>query len=591
MSDYKTYRDFGASGDGITCDYAAIKAAHRYANENRIKIKGDPGTTYYISPESFTEAIEIETDVDFCGAAFIIDDRGEAAFEHRELPLFSIKRKKDAVILDEKILSKIAKEHGLSALSLSSGSEAKLDRLTPYLQGKSMVTVINSEHKDYIRYGGNQNLGRDRHEVLLVDKDGSIDESTPVFFDYEKITKLIIHKTNDEPITVENGIFYTVCARAELVGRGGITEYLPYTRGISIKSSNVNIKNITHRIADQPEVISDKSDKNGSYPYGGFIAIRDSYNITLKDCEFAGHVTYYEKKNATSTMNEGKRYNYIAAGSYDFIIGDSCNIKFAGATQKNIPYTMDEKTHNITVRAEGETICEKNFFGIGDTKYWGVMCSSFVRNLLFDKCIISRIDAHEGFFNIDVKDTVIGHTFHTIGGGHMRLDNMTRLAGQCYIIARGDYGASFKGTLTVKNGKLMGYRSYNSSPWFDGPHSFEEASVGYSQGFILNTDYRNDDPEGSYWNWDFGYDCHMPEKITLIGNFESKIPNIYISAKDYHRYYTEFVPVQNSNYRPYALTKEIIYEDWCGERPVINRNYDIMGDNDYMFSQIKFSKK
>ncbi len=592
------YSDFGAKGDGITCDFFAIRAAHEYANSCGAKVLGSAGDVYYISPENFEEPILINTDVDFCGASFIIDDRGQTAFERREIALFNLRHESDIINLCEDDLSRIAKNCAEENLKVISGSSKKLEWLKPYINEKSLVTLINNDHKDYIRYGGNQNAGRPRHEILIVDKDCNIDKSTPVFFDYEKLTEVIIYPSNDKYITIENGTFYTICARAELVNRGGITEYLPFSRGFSIQRSNVTVKNIIHGIADQPTLTSNFDDRNGSYPYGGFLSIRNTYNLTVENCVFAGHVTYYEKKAATATMNQNGNYNYIAAGSYDFIIGNSTNINFIGSTQKNIPYTLDEKTHKIEVLPQKEEPSEDNYFGIGDTKYWGVMCSSFVRNLKFEDCSISRIDAHEGFFNVDVKNTVIGHTFHAIGGGNINLDGMTRVAGNSYIIARGDYGGSIKGTLSIKDGKLLGYRTYNSSPWFDGPHSFEEAQNHYEQGFILNTDYiqsaKTKEELIRYWTWNFGYDCHMPSVVNLIGSFTSPVKNLYIFAKDYHNLCTDFVPEYtkiNPHYKPYELTKEINYYNWKDEKITLNRNVDVMGDDDYMYSHIKISLK
>ena len=40
------YSDFGAVGDGVANDFAAIKAAHDYANEKRLAVEGTPGRTY-----------------------------------------------------------------------------------------------------------------------------------------------------------------------------------------------------------------------------------------------------------------------------------------------------------------------------------------------------------------------------------------------------------------------------------------------------------------------------------------------------------------------------------------------------------------
>ena len=40
------YSDFGAVGDGVANDFAAIKATHDYANEHGLPVEGQPGKTY-----------------------------------------------------------------------------------------------------------------------------------------------------------------------------------------------------------------------------------------------------------------------------------------------------------------------------------------------------------------------------------------------------------------------------------------------------------------------------------------------------------------------------------------------------------------
>ncbi len=597
------YKDFGAKGDGVSDDYAAILATHEYANQGGQKVYGTAGASYYISPKSFTESIPISTDVDFGGAVFIIDDRGNDAFANRAKSLFYMESYNKGESFDVTDVKNEALKFDGVSVSVPSGTTS-LTWLAPYLECKSMVVIINGGHRDYIRYGGNQNSGRERHEVLIVDKDGSIDESTPVFFDYDKLTSLIICRTDDKSLTVENGTFYNICAKASLVNRGGITEYEVYQRGFSIKRSNVTLKNIKHGMVDQPEVISDRTDENGSYPYGGFFEIRDSYNITAEDCEFAGHITYYEKKAATSTSGTSSDYNYIAAGSYDILVGRSSNISFINAIQKNIPYTIDEKTNEISTANSSEILNKENYFGIGDKKFWGVMCSSFVKNISFEGGAISRIDAHEGFFNVNVTDTVIGHSFYAMGGGYINLKNMKKLTGNSYIITRSDYGGSFKGTITIENGELLGYHDYNSSSWFTGFRSFGESQIDYTAGFIINPGYQDYNNYSTtvvelseaekVWNWDFGYDCYMPSTITLIGSFKSGIPNIYISSNDYHYYWTYFVSNKlqsDPSYKGYALIKELIYQDWNGEFIPINRNYAAIGEEDYMFSHLEISTK
>ena len=85
MSDnkYVTYEEFGAKGDGVTEDFAAIKAAHDYANEHGLPVKAKDGATYYIHDtriDGVVSEITVRTDTDWGKAEFIIDDSDLSPF-------------------------------------------------------------------------------------------------------------------------------------------------------------------------------------------------------------------------------------------------------------------------------------------------------------------------------------------------------------------------------------------------------------------------------------------------------------------------------------------------------------------------------
>ena len=67
------YSEFGAKGDGVTDDFAAIIKCHEYANEHGCKVMADNGATYYIGDNGNVKAT-VKTDVDWGNATFIIDD-------------------------------------------------------------------------------------------------------------------------------------------------------------------------------------------------------------------------------------------------------------------------------------------------------------------------------------------------------------------------------------------------------------------------------------------------------------------------------------------------------------------------------------
>ena len=55
------YSDFGAIGDGVANDFAAIKAAHNYANERRLPVEGQPGRTYRLGDNGTDSSIPGDT--------------------------------------------------------------------------------------------------------------------------------------------------------------------------------------------------------------------------------------------------------------------------------------------------------------------------------------------------------------------------------------------------------------------------------------------------------------------------------------------------------------------------------------------------
>ena len=64
---YVFYEDFGAKGDGVTDDFLAFKAAHAYANENKLPVMAKDGAVYYLHDtciDGVASYIEIKTDTD-----------------------------------------------------------------------------------------------------------------------------------------------------------------------------------------------------------------------------------------------------------------------------------------------------------------------------------------------------------------------------------------------------------------------------------------------------------------------------------------------------------------------------------------------
>ena len=121
MSDkkYVTYEEFGAVGDGVTDDFAAIKRAHDYANEMGLPVKARDDANYYIHyarVDGVATSAKIRTNVNWGSAKFTIDDtdispvKGDDNYDLAHLGIFDIESPYPMIkITDSEILSRIAK--------------------------------------------------------------------------------------------------------------------------------------------------------------------------------------------------------------------------------------------------------------------------------------------------------------------------------------------------------------------------------------------------------------------------------------------------------------------------------------------------
>ena len=484
------YDDFGAVGDGMTDDFAALLATHTYANQCGQKVVANPLSTYYVA--DIPENIWIKTNVDHKGAKFIINDVGDAAHENRSNFLFYFGTYDDECVWighDD-----IKKEFG-------NGNEVTLkagDTSIPWLAGKidnvSFIKVYNSTHKDFIRWGANVNSGSSRHEVLVVNPDGTLHPDTTVVWDYDLVDSIYIANADIEPLTFENGIYKSICCRA-VAATNFINVYKSYNRGIGIYRCNVTVKNVDHEMQDEPLLDYESKkygnsnvygDRNESYPYGGFIMVGNCYNTLVLDSHLDGHTTYYEDKTTSP--------NPVAMGTYDFTFSDATHITFKNIEQ----YT--------------ET-------GLDDTKYWGIMGSNFVKNLVYDNCNVSRFDAHAGFWNGKIINSTIGAYINAIGGGDLLIENVVRVGGGSsgFIDMRQDYGSTFNGNITIKDCTYLALNSHNSAK------GQTQSKTTRDQVYIITSGWADD----QIYEWDFGYTCYMPRTL-IIDNFKCNAASYFI---------------------------------------------------------------
>ncbi len=398
-----SYSDFGAVGDGVADDFDAIKKAHMHANENGLPVKAESGKKYYIGPRE--DCITVKTDVDFTGAEFIIDDK--SADKDSKVWRYSVFNVRSDV--------ESASVNVPAGMSVKSG-QTKLDLK---LEKPAMLMIYNDDHKDFIRH--TSGASESRQEILLTDENGNVDPSTPVQWDYEKVTRIVAYSTDDRPVLIRGGRFITI-ANDDPLGM----HY--YERGIKIERSNVTVKNIQHYVTDEGETGS---------PYNGFFRTDYACNVTFENCVMTGH-KYYDR------------------GSYDTRLGYSNNVKYLNCTQSN---------------------------GISDDSLWGIMCSDFCKNLVMQGCKLSRFDAHMGVYNATIKDSEIGQHISVTGGGTLLVDNVVTYAktGKInwfnrFVTLRDDYGSFFYGDIIIKDSTMYSERGINyviAASWYDWEFGYE----------------------------------------------------------------------------------------------------------------------
>ena len=432
------YSDFKAKGDGKTNDFKAIKAAHEYANKSgqlvKARSEGSNKTTFYIGATG-GETIPIQTNVDWTGATFIIDDTSFLSSDpDRETAIFNVLPTYSAKTYTSGTFFNVLKD-GISADATNIG----------FAPGYKAMYVLENKYKEmYIRKGVHGG-GHAQSELVVVDEKGNITDSTKLLFDYDKVTKLTECRVDDEPITLKGGTFQTLANQAP-------RQYTYYERNIMISRSNVVVDGLVHTVTGE------RTDTGA--PYHGFITIKNCNNTLVQNTTLTGHRTYLEDAPVKSNM-----------GTYD-ISGNTANgLYFKDCTQTNF------------YKPDGTTLA---------TEYWGIMGTNYCKNITYDACLLSRLDAHAGVYNASIINGSMVDNVRLIGGGTFLLEDST-IFGNEVVSLRADYGSTWRGDIIIKN------------------------SVLRNGGTCCIADIT------WYYDWDFGYVTHMPTNI-IVDNLRLYVP-------------------------------------------------------------------
>ena len=397
------YTDFGAKGDGITCDFAAIIAAHEYANEHSLKVfpgRSETGTFFIGSvPLGVTpRPAIIKTDTDWTGANFIIDDTlvpintsGGWTRWHQSW-IFEVHSRQEEINL-------------LSYFLPFKEGAKNLPFITPQrLPTRSVVVAEDDQTMRFIRTGWDvANSGTAQTDVFIVDRNGNVDPTTPILWDFNNASFLTAYPIDEEVLTIRGGTFTTRANR----GINTIHHYMH--RGILVRRSNTVIDGILHYVTDEPA----DDDSRSSWAYRGFINVQRCAFVTIKNSGLSGRKLYGINTD-------------VSLGSYDLAA---------------------ERMVHLTVRNSWQLNC------IDDTSLWGIMLSDFVKNIKFDNVRFSRFDAHMGVHNATILNSTLGHqAVQIIGSGLLLVENTTIRSNLNYIAFRWDYGSTWNGDVIIRNG-------------------------------------------------------------------------------------------------------------------------------------------
>lgn len=352
------------------------------------------------------------------------------------------------------------------------------DRLDVRPPVDCLVLVENRNRKLFIRRGLNQNDGTAQREVFILRRDGSVEGL--IDWDYESLTRIEARPLDPEPLVVRGGVFTNIANR--MVQETG---YNYWGRNIRISRSNTEIDSVTLRVTGETDV---------GHPYSGFLNVQQCANITVRNCSIDSRKTY---------RTIGAAGMPVSMGSYGYNASLVVNFRMINCTMENI----------------------------NDRSRWGVIGSNFMKNILLEDCVLSRMDVHQGVSgDYIIRRTTLGYQgLNAIGRGRLIVEDST-LYGNNLITFRSDYGSTWEGDVLIRN-----------SRWI--PNT---GAVARPVMFGMNND-------GQY---DFGYPCFMPRRIRIDRLFvdDSNHPEGYQGLT----FFSDPIgPPHNERPFPYAMTRQL----------------------------------
>ncbi|MBO7304587.1 MAG: hypothetical protein J6V09_05135 [Clostridia bacterium] len=492
------YDDFGAVGDGVADDFAAVYKAHVYANENGCTVTATAGKTYRLHNSvigGVAVTIPIKTDVLWTGANFIIDDSTLSV--HTDAEIYSLYV---FTVMPDEAPTRITDRTVLQEI-VDAGLNRNTAKINVGCDGPCMIITYNDAHKVFRRRGYGSYMGKPMQEVILLDKDGNVDENTPVIFDYNNLSCVDVYSLkNVRPLTIEGGVFTTLASRINIIGENRKIKTSYFNRGIDVTRSFTTMRNVEHYVEGEFDLNEQNRGMVGAI-YHGFFSAHNATNVTYENCVFTARRCYKDASTRAASNGGG------VGGTYSHNAWNVSNLLYKDCRQSNFWITVDPDTLKITAVPEGTkgAISSMTFypFSILDKKpyqmYWGSGGTNFCKNVVFDHSTFSRFDAHSGMWGGKI---INGSTFNTLaltGGGRMEISDSRWFAeyykagNNALITLRSDYGSTWEGEVVANNVKC--YVFTGDDPF--GPNPFHKWA-----GIQIVSH--------AYQNWYYGYTCHFP---------------------------------------------------------------------------------
>lgn len=165
---------------------------------------------------------------------------------------------------------------------------------------KALYFLRTSSYKRFGRYGNASAEPRDQTEVIIVNKDGTIDSASPIQWPWQDIHYIEKYPIDETTLTIKGGKFTT--------NVNHLKDWGYCNRGILVNRSNVVIDGVEHYLIG--ENYADPNHPMEGDPYYGFFQLKKCAYVTIKNCVMSDHKEVYKKTD--NSLKTASPYDFTA---------------------------------------------------------------------------------------------------------------------------------------------------------------------------------------------------------------------------------------------------------------------------------------